>query len=72
VQEADGSDLGIDGCTGTGVTEGGADRAPEDPEDGAGHVGVVVEVGAEALGEREHPTTCIRKRCPRTGRCGST
>ncbi len=45
VQEADGSELGVGGRTGTGATEGRADRAQEDPEDGACDVRVVVQEG---------------------------
>jgi hypothetical protein len=55
VQEADSSELGVGGRTGTRATDGGADRAQEDPEDGACDVRVVMQEGTQALGEREDP-----------------
>ena len=45
VQEADGPELGVGGRIETGATEGRADRAQEDPEDGACDVRVVVQEG---------------------------
>jgi hypothetical protein len=45
VQEADSAGLGLGGRTGTCVAKRGPDRAQEDPEDGTGDVGVVMQEG---------------------------
>ena len=55
MQEGDGAELGVGGRAGTGGAERRADGAEEDPQDGAGDVRVVVEVGAQALGQGQHP-----------------
>lgn len=51
VQEGDGAESGVAGCAGAGGSKRRADGAEEDLQDGAGDVRVVVEVGAQALGQ---------------------
>jgi hypothetical protein len=57
VQEGDRPELGVSGRAGTGGPEGRTNGAQEDPQDGACDVRVVVEVGAQALGQGQHPLT---------------
>jgi hypothetical protein len=45
VQEADGPELRVGGCTGTGVAKRGPDRTQKDPEDGTRDFRVVMQEG---------------------------
>jgi hypothetical protein len=51
MEEGESAKLGVGERTEAGVPEGRGDGAEEDPQDGAGAVGVVVDLGAQALGK---------------------
>jgi hypothetical protein len=55
VEEGDGADLGVGGGAGAVVAQPGADGPEQDPEHGAGEGGVLMEEGADPLGDGEHP-----------------
>jgi hypothetical protein len=55
VQEGDGAALGIEGRARAREPQGPADGAKEDPEDGAGDLRIVMDLGAEAFGNGEDP-----------------
>ena len=55
VEEGDRPDLRVRPGAGAAVAEAGADGAEQDPEYGAGESGVVVEEGADPLGDGEDP-----------------
>ena len=55
MEEGDGPEPGTPVCAGARAAQGGADRAQEDLEDGAGEVRVALKEGAEPLGQGQHP-----------------
>jgi hypothetical protein len=62
VEEGDGADLRVGPGVGTAVSQSGPDGAEQDPEHGPGEGGVVVEEGADPLGDGEHPLADRQRR----------
>jgi len=57
LRKGDGRDAAVSRCTRASALELGADPAHEDAEHDAREPGIVVQVGAQTLGDRQHPLT---------------
>jgi hypothetical protein len=67
VEEGDGTDLRVEASAGTAAPQGGADGAEQDPEHGPGEGWVVMEEGADPLGDGEHPLADRQRRQESSG-----
>jgi hypothetical protein len=55
VHERHGAEAGVRRCAGAALADRGFDRAQEDREQAADHLGLVPQVPSAALGHRQHP-----------------